>query len=128
MPTVEAPQSHRNELVTRQPAWVASTQADGSPGCESIILQRSKKVKATMAARTGNAHGARPAAILILMALGLALTACGQTMSVPLPDLATTSPNSKEGRSGMTGAEQKQAIDDLIAKRDRAAKEAAGGQ
>jgi type IV pilus biogenesis protein CpaD/CtpE len=46
----------------------------------------------------------------------LVLAACGQSMQTPLPDLSAKA--DPEGRGAMTRAEQKQAIDSLIAKRD----------
>ena len=45
----------------------------------------------------------------------LALTGCGQSMQTPLPDLSA---KSEPGRTPLSRAEQKQAIDSLIAKRD----------
>lgn len=49
---------------------------------------------------------------------GLALAACGQSMQTPLPDLSEKAEPPPGGRSPMSSAEQKKAIDGLIAKRD----------
>lgn len=45
-----------------------------------------------------------------------ALAGCGQSMQTPLPDLSAKA--DPDGRAPMSRAEQKQAIDNLIAKRD----------
>ncbi len=55
----------------------------------------------------------------LALASALLLGACGQSMDTPLPDLA----NKKappDGRKVLSKAEQQQAIDALIAKRDKA--------
>lgn len=46
------------------------------------------------------------------------LAACGTAMDTPLPDPSTKTSVPPGGRPPMTAAEQKQAIDQLIAKRD----------
>ena len=57
-----------------------------------------------------------PAAWLAALIAALsALAGCGQSMDVPLPDVSAAS----GGRQTMTPAEQKRAIDAMVAKRDQ---------
>jgi hypothetical protein len=64
--------------------------------------------------------------------LVVSVSGCGSTQSHPdLPDLATKSPKAAENKNVMSGSEQKRAIDEMLARRDRqerAAREAAGSQ
>lgn len=57
----------------------------------------------------------------------VALTGCSKPAdNPPLPDLATASPSAPQNKQDMTPADQKRAIDAMIAKRDaqtKAAKE-----
>jgi hypothetical protein len=68
----------------------------------------------------------------IAASIAVSVSGCGSTQSHPdLPDLATKSPKAADNKNVMTGSEQKRAIDEMIARRDRqerAAREAAGGQ
>lgn len=78
----------------------------------------------------------RLASSLALAALAATLagvmSGCGSPQSHPdLPDLATKSPKSVANKNDMTSAEQKRAIDQMIARREaqeRAAREAAEGR
>ncbi len=55
---------------------------------------------------------------LLTIAVALALAGCGSSAnSPPLPDLATKS-QTPSGQPTMSSAQQKQAIDQMIAKRD----------
>lgn len=63
-------------------------------------------------------------ALSMLAAAGLIVAGCGQSMQVELPDLATASPKSEANKSLMSGADQKKAIDAMIAKRERHEREA----
>ena len=71
---------------------------------------------------------ARPASGVALTAAVLAIGGCAaasDTNFMKLPDLATQAPSRQQV---LTPADQKKAIDDLIAKRDKQAAEAAAGQ
>lgn len=46
------------------------------------------------------------------------LAGCGTNVATPLPDLKTKSAPPNGGPGPMTAAEQKRAVDELIAKRD----------
>jgi len=69
---------------------------------------------------------------IIAATLAVSVSGCGSTQSHPdLPDLATKSPKATDNKNVMSGSEQKRAIDEMIARRDRqerAAREAAGSQ
>ena len=56
-------------------------------------------------------------AVGLLLGL-LALAACGQSMEAQLPDLSTKSATGPGVRPPLSAADQKRAIDELIAKRD----------
>ncbi len=62
-------------------------------------------------------------ASIVVLAFGLGLGACGQSMDTPLPDLSTKNAT-PSGQKTLTPAEQKRAIDDMIAKRDGKAPQA----
>lgn len=59
------------------------------------------------------------AAVLALaLAMTAALPGCGTTVETPLPDVKTKAAIPEGGVKPKTAAEQKKAIDDLMAKRD----------
>lgn len=66
--------------------------------------------------RSSRLWSAAAVCFLILLPI-LALPGCGQPMDTQLPDLATRK-NPPSGQQPMTAAEQKRAIDAMIAKRD----------
>lgn len=53
-----------------------------------------------------------------LFGLTAVLAGCGTNVDAPLPDLKTKAATPNGAPSPMTAAEQKRAIDELIAKRD----------
>ena len=55
---------------------------------------------------------------LALAMTAMAVSACGQSVSTELPDLALKKAPVEGGRQPLSAAEQKQAIDSLIAKRN----------
>ena len=61
-------------------------------------------------------------AVAMLTLLVLTAAGCGQSRYMDLPDLATKSPSKQ---AVMTPTDQRKAIDELIAKRDKQAAEAA---
>ena len=80
-----------------------SSSTDHSPGA----------CRTPRGARTWLALGCITAALGVL-----ALAACGQSMEVQLPELATKSAMPSGARPPLSAADQKRAIDELIAKRD----------
>lgn len=56
--------------------------------------------------------------IAVALAITAALPGCGTTVNTPLPDVKAKAAVPEGGVKPKTSAEQKQAIDDLIAKRD----------
>jgi hypothetical protein len=64
--------------------------------------------------------------------LAITISGCGSTQNhADLPDLATKSPKAASNKNDMSSAEQKRAIDQMIARRaeqERAAREAAEGR
>jgi hypothetical protein len=71
-----------------------------------------------MAAGCTSVVSRRRSGIALVAVIGLTLAACGQSMQTPLPDLSAKAEPPPGGRTPLSRAEQKQAIDGLIAKRD----------
>ncbi len=71
----------------------------------------------TRLARRARRYGAAASRSLALAVTVLAVSACGQAVSTELPDLALKKAPAEGGRQPLSAAEQKQAIDSLIAKR-----------
>ena len=61
---------------------------------------------------------AGPALVTSLMAATLLTGGCGMSSNANLPDIASKNEPMANGRQPMSAAEQKQAIDAMIAKRD----------
>ena len=75
--------------------------------------------KPALSAGAGRESRAVAGAVLyVALAIIAALPGCGTTVETPLPDLKTKAAVPEGGVKPKSSAEQKKAIDDLMAKRD----------
>ncbi len=68
----------------------------------------------------GTARATTATLVAAAMAAAVAIGGCGQSMGTALPDLSPSSPTSPRNQRSMSSAEQRRAIDDMIAQRDAA--------
>lgn len=93
--------------------------------CWSIVAAMVKQVK-QITSSAPLMHSRAPArhlhivagALAVCVAATVMIGGCANKVDVPLPDLATHAPKADANKHILTSAEQKSAIDSMIAKRD----------